>query len=126
MRNFLKGNFVLGNTRESMKAATISPGVYNRRFPVGAEPATDGVYFRVWAPQAKRVELLIGAADSLQPEELEPEAQGYFSGFAPGCAGRRSLPFSPRWTRAIAAGSSVPISARGSVWPVDDRRCVSI
>jgi maltooligosyltrehalose trehalohydrolase len=68
-----------------MKAATISPGVYNRRFPVGAEPATGGVYSRIWAPEAKRVELLIGAGDS-QPEELEPEAQGYFSGFAPGCA----------------------------------------
>ncbi|HET9881161.1 MAG TPA: malto-oligosyltrehalose trehalohydrolase, partial [Candidatus Binatia bacterium] len=69
-----------------MKAATISSGVYNRRFPVGAEPATGGVYFRVWAPQAKRVELLVGAADSSASEELEPEAQGYFSGFAPGCA----------------------------------------
>ncbi len=69
-----------------MKAATISSGVYNRRFPVGAEPATGGVYFRVWAPQAKRVELLVGAGDSSESKELEPEAQGYFSGFAPGCA----------------------------------------
>jgi maltooligosyltrehalose trehalohydrolase len=68
-----------------MKAATISPGAYNRRFPIGAEPATGGVYFRVWAPQAKRVELLIGADDSSQPGELESEAQGYFSGFVSGC-----------------------------------------
>jgi maltooligosyltrehalose trehalohydrolase len=69
-----------------MKAATFTPGVYNRRFPIGAEPATGGVYFRVWAPQAKRVELLIGTDDSSQPGELQSEAQGYFSGFVPGCA----------------------------------------
>ena len=68
-----------------MKAATLTPGAYNRRFPIGAEPTTSGVYFRVWAPQAKRVELLIGADDSSQPGELDSEAQGYFSGFVPGC-----------------------------------------
>ena len=76
-----------------MKAATISSGVYNRRFPVGAEPATGGVYFRVWAPQAKRVELLVGAADSSESKELEPEAQGYFSGFAPGARRAISIVF---------------------------------
>jgi maltooligosyltrehalose trehalohydrolase len=76
---------LIGNTTGLMKAATISPGAYNRRFPIGAEPVTGGVSFRVWAPQAKRVELLIGADDSSQPGELESEAQGYFSGFVPGC-----------------------------------------
>jgi maltooligosyltrehalose trehalohydrolase len=69
-----------------MKAATASPGGYNRRFPIGAEPAIGGVHFRVWAPQATRVELLIGTDHPSQPEELEPEAQGYFSGFVPGAA----------------------------------------
>jgi maltooligosyltrehalose trehalohydrolase len=69
-----------------MKSATFTPEVYNRRLPIGAEPATGGVYFRVWAPQAKRVELLIGGDDFSQAEELKPEAHGYFSGFVPGCA----------------------------------------
>ena len=69
-----------------MKTATFSPGVYDRRFPIGAEPAGGGVYFRVWAPQAKRVELLIGADHSSHPEDLKPETQGYFAAFVPGCA----------------------------------------
>ena len=69
-----------------MKSATFTPGVYNRRLPIGAEPATGGVYFRVWAPQAKRVDLLIDADDFSRAEELISEAHGYFSGFVPGCA----------------------------------------
>ena len=69
-----------------MKPETFSPGVYNRRFPIGAELAPGGVYFRVWAPQAKRVELVIGADHSSAPKELKSEAHGYFSGFVPECA----------------------------------------
>src|SRR6187551_3217902 len=69
-----------------MKATTLIPGIHNRRFPVGAEPAPGGVYFRVWAPHAKGVELFIGAEESSEPEELKPEGQGYFSGFISGCA----------------------------------------
>src|SRR5918999_3520280 len=69
-----------------MKAATFPFGVYNRRFPIGAEPVTGGACFRVWAPQAKRVELLIGADQRSQPTELKAEAHGYYSGFVPGCA----------------------------------------
>jgi maltooligosyltrehalose trehalohydrolase len=62
-------------------------GVYMRRFPIGAEPSPNGgVYFRVWAPLAKRVEIVAGADDSLgAPEALESQADGYFSGFAPKC-----------------------------------------
>jgi maltooligosyltrehalose trehalohydrolase len=68
-----------------MKAATTTPGVYSRRFPIGAEPASGGVYFRVWAPQAKRVEVVVGPDNSSRPEELAAEAQGYFAGFVPAC-----------------------------------------
>jgi maltooligosyltrehalose trehalohydrolase len=68
-----------------MKAAAITAGVYSRRIPIGAEPALDGACFRVWAPQAKRVDLVIGANDPLRSEELQSEAQGYFSGFVPDC-----------------------------------------
>ena len=49
-----------------------------RKLPVGAEPApAGGVYFRIWAPQSTRAEVVIGAEDSLKsPEELERQAQG--------------------------------------------------
>lgn len=68
-----------------IKAATTTPGVYSRRLPIGAEPAIGGVYFRLWAPQAKRVEVVVGPDKSSRPEELAAEAQGYFSGFVPAC-----------------------------------------
>ena len=72
-----------------MKPAPTEPasGVHTRTLPIGAEPApSGGVYFRVWAPQADRAEVVIGADDSLRaPEELERQAKGYFSGFVPGC-----------------------------------------
>jgi maltooligosyltrehalose trehalohydrolase len=64
-----------------------------RRLPVGAEvqPHAKGVHFRVWAPEHKRIEVII---EGNEPEDLrqgdsrpepkifslEPEAHGYFSG----------------------------------------------
>ena len=60
-------------------------GIYSRRFPIGAEPTPGGgTFFRVWAPRANRVTVVIGA-DAFVPQELEREAEGYFSGFVPGC-----------------------------------------
>ena len=49
--------------------------------PVGAEPDSvgKGVHFRVWAPDAKSVEVLLTADGTLTP--LSREAQGYYSGF---------------------------------------------
>ena len=46
-----------------------------RRYPVGAEPTSDGVHFRVWAPKRKRVHVVTerGAV------ELSRESDGYFS-----------------------------------------------
>jgi maltooligosyltrehalose trehalohydrolase len=60
-----------------------------RRLPVGAEvqPA-GGVHFRVWAPKCQRVEVVLENSADADPEvqqraiELEPEGNGYFSGFA--------------------------------------------
>ncbi len=49
-----------------------------RRYPIGAEPTSDGVHFRVWAPRRKRVAVV---SDRLC--ELAPEADGYFSGLFP-------------------------------------------
>jgi maltooligosyltrehalose trehalohydrolase len=56
-----------------------------RRLPVGAEVVSDGVHFRVWAPNAKRVEVVFekqnshpdGGIFALQHEE---KSEGYFSG----------------------------------------------
>jgi len=52
--------------------------VVQRRLPVGAEPAGDGVHFRVWAPVQGTVEVVVegGAASPLDDEQ-----NGYFSGF---------------------------------------------
>lgn len=51
-----------------------------RRYPVGAEPLNDGVHFRVWAPICRSVEVVF-PDEQQAPLRLEPEADGYFSGF---------------------------------------------
>ncbi len=51
-----------------------------RRLPVGAEPVAGGVHFRVWAPLARRLEVVVEGAGAT---ELRPEAHGYFSGLLP-------------------------------------------
>jgi maltooligosyltrehalose trehalohydrolase len=57
-------------------AAVISSG-RARRFPVGAELVPGrGTHFRVWAPERKSVDVVIGGNGS----PLEGEEQGYFSG----------------------------------------------
>lgn len=61
-----------------------------RQVPVGAEfiPARSAVHFRVWAPQAKKIE--VRWAEPGNPTVLNREADGYFSGFAEGArAGNR-------------------------------------
>lgn len=52
---------------------------YARRFPVGAEVATDGVHFRVWAPERKSVDVVFDTDESVP---LTREESGYFSGLA--------------------------------------------
>ncbi|WP_197491149.1 malto-oligosyltrehalose trehalohydrolase [Planctomyces sp. SH-PL62] len=50
---------------------------------MGAEIQGGGVHFRVWAPKRKQVEVVVeGGAGSLVA--LDAEAEGYYSGFAPG------------------------------------------
>jgi maltooligosyltrehalose trehalohydrolase len=62
-----------------------SIGALRRRLPVGAEILPDGgAHFRVWAPHASRVEVVLetaaGATSSL---ELKKEPDGYFTALAP-------------------------------------------
>ena len=60
-----------------------------RRFPIGAEVVSDDqVSFRVWAPAAKRVQVVLSDRDSSQ-HALEPEPNGYFSGVVRARAGDR-------------------------------------
>jgi maltooligosyltrehalose trehalohydrolase len=59
--------------------APLLPGSFQRCMPGGAEPTANGVHFRVWAPEARRVSVAVGAP----PErrfELQPEDDGYFAG----------------------------------------------
>ncbi len=64
---------------KTSRSATESPPV-TRRLPVGAEVVPEGVHFRVWAPQRKKVEVMAGKSGI----ELDREEGGYFSGLAEG------------------------------------------
>jgi maltooligosyltrehalose trehalohydrolase len=51
-----------------------------RRLPVGAEPTSEGVHFRVWAPRRRAVEVLF---EDGRRQRLDAEPGGYFGGLAP-------------------------------------------
>jgi maltooligosyltrehalose trehalohydrolase len=52
-----------------------------RRFPIGAEVTSEGVHFRVWAPESKSVAVeFVGDAGSVDPAKLSAEENGYFGG----------------------------------------------
>ncbi len=57
-----------------------------RKFPIGAEVQEGGVHFRVWAPERRRVEVVLESADGgeSQVHELAAEADGYHAGFVAG------------------------------------------
>ncbi len=52
-----------------------------RRYPVGAEIVDDGVHFRIWAPTAKRVQIIIEKNN--ENIEMFAEENGYKSIFVP-------------------------------------------
>jgi maltooligosyltrehalose trehalohydrolase len=52
----------------------------SRRMPIGAEIGVDGVHFRVWAPDRRRVDV-VGPAFGARP--MQREADGYFSAHVP-------------------------------------------
>src|SRR5580698_4613507 len=69
-------------TDSQQRQAPFNDQSVKRRLPIGAEITLDGVHFRVWAPRAKQVEVVLeGEAGTIST--LSPEADGYFSGFAP-------------------------------------------
>ena len=76
--------------RKATRSASQSAGPplpYLRRLPIGAEVVPGGgVHFRVWAPKAKRLSVQLSGPRRFTPEAsqeygLEPEPQGYFSGY---------------------------------------------
>ena len=52
-----------------------------RRYPIGAEPTSDGVHFRVWAPDRREVAIFV---EGRPPQRLKAEGNGYFSGLQAG------------------------------------------
>jgi maltooligosyltrehalose trehalohydrolase len=77
---------MLYNTREMRQV--------RRRYPIGAELiGPDQTHFRVWAPKARRVDLVLEESAAKNPGQtfhaLEAEEGGYFSGDANTGAGAR-------------------------------------
>lgn len=113
-------------------AATKRPGRDTRvarRLPIGAEPlAGGGVHFRVWAPAAKRVELVIENGPGRIP--LEAEDGGYHSVHVPEAApgtlyrfaldGGEPLPDpASRWQPEGVHGPSCVIDPTAFAWTDD-------
>jgi maltooligosyltrehalose trehalohydrolase len=65
----------------------MTPDCITRRLPIGAEPATQGTHFRVWAPRSARAEVHLGGDAELREKitvvPLAPEGAGYFAGVVP-------------------------------------------
>jgi maltooligosyltrehalose trehalohydrolase len=62
-----------------MSPAPLDP-VRQRRLPVGAEIVAGGVHFRVWAPRASRLDLVLAFDGAEHRIPLDREAGGHFSG----------------------------------------------
>lgn len=76
-------------------------GGTGRRVPVGAElQPGGGVHFRVWCPKHREVAVVSGEGQVLAG--LEPEGEGYFSGFASGASGET------RYRYQLDGGPSFP------------------
>ncbi|WP_198419796.1 malto-oligosyltrehalose trehalohydrolase [Geomonas edaphica] len=54
-----------------------------RRMPVGAEVAPDGVHFRVWAPRCRKVSIQLEGAPQVVEFPMDLEENGYHSGTCP-------------------------------------------
>ena len=81
-----------------------------RRLPIGAECLRGGgVHFRVWAPRAQRVAVVLGARGDDGEAALAAETNGYFSGCAARGGRGHALPLPPRRRRALSrSGLALP------------------
>jgi maltooligosyltrehalose trehalohydrolase len=69
--------------RQTPKQPVPGHNLMKRKLPVGAELTPDGVHFRVWAPASKHAAVQLISRGATKAVALEPEADGYFSGFVP-------------------------------------------
>ena len=76
----------------------------NRRSPIGAEPVSGGVSFRVWAPKRSAVSVVVREAE----HPLTAEANGYFSGIA------RDVKVGDRYRLRLDGGDAFPDPASRS------------
>ena len=61
-----------------------------RRYPIGAELiGPNETHFRLWAPKARSIEIILEGQASLKAHPLTREENGYFSGVAEAGAGER-------------------------------------
>src|SRR5260221_14650493 len=76
-----------------------------RRLPVGAEPTVEGVAFRVWAPEHRKVTIVFenGRGRGKTDFELEPEPGGYYSGVS-----QVAAPGMNYWLRLEGARALLP------------------
>src|SRR6185437_10752995 len=84
--NFLSmvGQESLERRAQAHTTPSRSHNLLKRNLPIGAEAIPDGVHFRVWAPASKQAAVqLISLGSVVKEVSLEPEADGYFSGFVP-------------------------------------------
>lgn len=58
----------------------------NKHPALGALVQPDGVLFRTWAPEADRVEMVLGPEPDGAPLPLEAQEGGYHQRFVPGCS----------------------------------------
>lgn len=77
---------------EATKSQSHPAAAGKRRYPIGAESvAPNEVSFRVWAPKAKRIDVVLEASAAKNAERsfhpLTREANGYFSGLVAAGAG---------------------------------------
>ena len=83
-----------------------------RRLPIGAEVQPGaGVHFQIWASNCDKLDVVFEAeneADALEPLELAPERDGYFSGTAVTAADGISI------ATGRAAATAAPTRPRGS------------
>ena len=85
-----------------------------RRYPIGAELiAEDEAHFRVWAPKASKVDVVLEevADPTAKFYPLIAESDGYFSG-AVNAQRRRALSFSSKRRQKLLSRSSVALSTR--------------
>ncbi|MFO0800815.1 MAG: malto-oligosyltrehalose trehalohydrolase [Gemmataceae bacterium] len=69
-----------------MSAAPPEIGSFTRRLAGGAEVSGDGVHFRVWAPDRKRVEVVLESGAAVGAYPLRSGGDGHFAGAVAGAA----------------------------------------